>query len=121
MWWRKAPKALWQRGEDLAARHVKKNGYKILERNARYGRGEIDIIALDGDTVVFVEVRTRAIRDAVLPEESITETKRRHVRAAANSYISRKGNPDTYYRFDVVAVILPEKEKPEITLYRDAF
>jgi len=109
------------RGEDLAARHLRRNGYKILERNARFGRYEIDIIAQERDTIVFVEVKTRQDDGMAAPEESVDWTKRRHIRAAARGYISRRNDPGMYYRFDVVSVLLPEGGKPLVTLFRDAF
>ena len=120
-WWRKQPRNYWQRGEDLAARFLRAKGLKILERNVRLGRNEVDIIARDGDTVVFVEVRTRQTPDPVPPQDSIGPTKIRHLRAAARWYLARHQAPDTYYRFDVVAIILPERGKPEITYIPNAF
>lgn len=121
MWWRRKPEPLWKRGENLAVKHLKRAGYRILERNVRLGRYEIDIIARDKDTICFVEVRTRLENDPVPPEDSLTRAKRLHLRHAAQQYIARHRNPAAYYRFDVVAVILPEKGKPQITLYKDAF
>lgn len=122
MWWRrKPPRSLGQRGEDAAARYLKRAGYRILERNVFLGRYEIDIIARDGDTVVFVEVRTRAARDEVPPEDSIGPQKQRRVRQAAQRYIDTRGDESTHYRIDVASVILPENGKPEVRLIRNAF
>lgn len=122
MWWRrKPPKPLGQRGEDAAARYLKRQGYRILERNRYLGRNEIDIIAREGDTVAFVEVRTRATLDGVPPEDTVGPAKQRQIRRAAKRYIDQYGDESLYYRFDIVSVILPDGGKPEITLYRDAF
>jgi putative endonuclease len=122
MWWRREPaRTLGQRGEDAAARYLIRQGYRILERNRYLGRNEIDIIAQEGDTIAFVEVRTRAVLDEVPPEDSVGPTKQRQLRKAAQRYIALYGDDSLYYRFDIVAVILPEKGKPTITLYRDAF
>jgi putative endonuclease len=121
MWWRSEPRPLGQRGEEYAANYLKRAGYAILGRNLRLGRNELDILARDGDTVVFVEVRSRASNEPVPPEDTINPEKRRRLRAAARYYLSRHQEPDTYYRFDVVSVVIPEKGKPVITLYRDAF
>ncbi len=118
--WRKA-KPLGQLGEDLAAKTLKRNGYTILERNAHFGRYEIDIIAREGDTVAFVEVKTRRHEDIASPEANITSAKRAHVSRAARIYMSQVDDPETYYRFDVVSILLPEKGKPRITIFRDAF
>tara|TARA_R110001592_G_scaffold14545_2_gene64822 strand:- start:530 stop:928 length:399 start_codon:yes stop_codon:yes gene_type:complete len=122
-WWQKseAPRPLGQQGEDTAARYLKRSGYRILERNRFLGRYEIDIIAQEGDTIVFVEVRTRASRDEVPPEDTIGPTKQHRIRQAAQRYVDAADDGDAYYRFDVVSIILPETGPPEITLIRDAF
>ncbi|MBI2425815.1 MAG: YraN family protein [Candidatus Hydrogenedentes bacterium] len=109
------------RGEDYAAAYLTQQGCRILERNVRLGRYELDIIAQEGDTIVFVEVRSRSVRDGFLPEDSVGPRKQLHLRRAAQHYLSRHQDRHTYYRFDVVAVILGENDAPEITLYRDAF
>ena len=122
MWWRrKRAETLGQRGEALAAKLLKREGYRILKRNAWLGRFEIDIIAREGDTIAFVEVRTRIETDSVPPENTVGPTKRRRIIAAARRYIAEKGTPNAYYRFDVVGVIVPSAGKPRLTLYRNAF
>ena len=122
MWWRpKPPRSLGQRGEDAAARYLRRAGYKILDRNVFLGRYEIDIIAREGDTIAFVEVRTRATLDEVPPEDTIGPEKQHRIRQAAQRYIDAHDDPTVYYRCDVVSVILPEQGKPEIRLIRNAF
>jgi len=121
MWWRAEPKPLGRRGEDAAARFLKKQGYRILERNCFLGRYEIDIIAREGDTIAFVEVRTRKVLDGVPPEDTVNHRKQHHIRRAAQRYIDPKDDETVFYRFDVVSVILPDEGKPSITLFRDAF
>lgn len=116
-----ADKPLGQRGEDAAARYLKRQGYRILERNRVLGRNEIDIIAREGDTIAFVEVRTRKSKSGVLPEDTVGPAKQRQIRRAAKRYIDRYGDESLYYRFDIVAIIMPDDGAPEITLYRDAF
>jgi putative endonuclease len=118
-WRRKA--SFGQRGEDLAARHLRRNGYRILERNVRLAGCEIDIIAREGDTVAFVEVKTRRSDDHTAPEDSVGATKQRHIQRAAELYCKHHPEPGTYYRFDVVSVLLPDEGKPTITLLRNAF
>lgn len=118
--WRKA-KPLGQEGEDLAAKALKHDGYTILERNAYLGRYEIDIIAREGDTVAFVEVKTRRREDIASPEANITSVKQSHLLRAARIYTSRAEDSEAYYRFDVVSILLPEKGRPRITIFRDAF
>lgn len=118
---RQGPTPLGQRGEDLAARHLKRSGYRILDRNVRLGRYEIDIIAREGDTVAFVEVKTR-VSDAIAdPEVNVTPDKQRRIRHAAHRYMDAQDDPTCYYRFDIVSVLIPEHGPPTVTLYRDAF
>ena len=88
MWpWRK-PKTFGQQGEALAVRALRRAGYRILARNAELGRYEIDIIAREGDTTVFIEVKTRRHEDAVEPERRIDQTKRDHICRAAQPHIA---------------------------------
>ena len=117
----KKSKPLVEQGEDLAASFLKKSGCTILDRNVRLGRYEIDIIASQDDTTVFVEVKTRRQSDSVAPEENVNTTKQSHISQAAAQYISDEDDPERYYRFDVVAVVMPEKGAAEIEHFPDAF
>lgn len=120
--WRRTPKPLGAQGEDAAAKFLKREGYSLLARNLRLGRGEIDIVARDGDTIVFVEVKTlRTASDVFRPEDNVSHDKQRHLIAAAQRYMAQHPDPNAYYRFDVVSVVLPENSAPQITLFRDAF
>ena len=98
-------------GEKLALRHLKKRGYRILDRNFRCRRGEIDIVATQKDYLVFVEVRTKTTAAFGTPEESITQTKKDHLIAAALTYISEHQKLPPLWRIDVVAVELDQKGK----------
>ena len=118
--WRRS-RTFGQRGEDLAARFLRRQGYKILGRNVSFGRYELDIIAQSGDTVAFVEVKTRRNTETVDPEENVGHEKQRHIRRAACQYIDARDDPDLYYRFDIIAVVIPERGKPEIRHIPDAF
>lgn len=92
-------------GEEIAARHLAEAGWTILERNYRYGRGgEIDIIARDGDCVVFVEVKTRQSRSCGAPELAVTPAKRRQIIRVARGWQWLEGRRELTCRFDVVAV-----------------
>lgn len=115
------PKPLGKQGEAHAARYLRAQGYRILDRNVQLGRYEIDIIVLDSDTTVFVEVKTRATDDGFAPELNVNHEKQRRIIKAARQYISEKNNPDMYYRFDIVSVILPGKGAPTINHFKDAF
>ena len=80
-------------------------GYKILAKNFRTRFGEIDIIAKDGNSLVFVEVKTRHNVAYGRPEEAVTKTKQRHIIAAANIYLNQKKLYNTFWRIDVLAII----------------
>jgi len=113
-------KKIGQKGENLAFAYLQNLGYKVLERNYRCKLGEVDIIALDNDTLVFIEVRTRSSLDFGLPQESINRRKRHQISKVALEYMTRKKLKNTPARFDVVAISLePGKEK--IDLIKDAF
>lgn len=109
-------------GEKLAAKFLKENGYKILERNYDSGIGEIDLIAADGQTLCFVEVKTRCSGDFGLPEESVTRAKQRQMAKAAQRYLAQKKVEGVDCRFDVVSVLLDDDLKLiETRLIKDAF
>ena len=93
-------------GEKLARDFLDRNGYHILETNYRCPQGEIDIIARQGDFLVFVEVRTKTSRRFGSPEESITEAKMAKLRAVATHYGQSHDNLPPSWRIDVVAVEL---------------
>ena len=103
--------ALGDRGENMAARFLRNHGYKIILRNFRCEVGEIDIIAKDGKTLVFVEVKTRA-DDEPTPEEQVEHVKQHQVTKAAKFYLARYGVPQPPARFDVVAIVWPTGPAP---------
>lgn len=93
-------------GEKLAADFLTENGYEIIETNFRCKEGEVDIIAKDGDCLVFAEVRTKRNLMFGSPEESITARKKEHLRNTANYYIQEHESLPQQYRIDLVAVEL---------------
>lgn len=96
-------------GEDLAAGFLKNQGYKIIERNFRIRGGEIDIVAIDKNTLVYIEVKTRTSHYFGLPEESVTPWKIKFIERAAKFYRSNRKkftNLPQLERIDVVAVDL---------------
>ena len=107
-------------GEAAAAKLLKKNGYKILNKNYRTKLGEIDIIAKDRDTVCFIEVKTRSNDSFGLPQESVSRLKQRQIAKAALSFLKEKNLFDKKARFDVVSVIY-EGDRPRIELIKNAF
>jgi putative endonuclease len=114
------PDVLGQRGENVAAKFLRNSGYKILIRNFRCSTGEIDIVARDGKTIVFVEVKTRQ-NDEPTPEEQVNDPKRHQITKAAKYYMSRYGVPPPPARFDVVAIVWPTGREPQIRHTPDAF
>src|SRR5207237_9744526 len=109
-----------ERGENIAATHLQRKGLRILSRNYKTPVGEIDIVARDGQTLVFVEVKTRAYDDPT-PEEQINPAKMNQMTKAAKTYLGRYGQPQPPARFDVVAVIWPEGKEPVIRHIENAF
>ena len=110
---------LGQKGEDVAVEHLKKAGFKILSKNWKWGKHEIDIIAENKDFIVFAEVKTRAEDFHMHPVTAITRDKQKSIIFAADGYI-RKFNIDKESRFDVITVI-QKKEEFEVDHIEDAF
>ena len=118
-WWNKW---LGNRGERAAAGYLKRQGFKILHRQYAGPLGEIDIVARDGRTIVFVEVKTRKSDAAGHPVEAVTFPKRKKLTQLALSFLKRYNLLEHPARFDVVAVLWPDdNRKPTITHYRNAF
>lgn len=100
---------LGQNGEEIAENFLIKQGYKILERNRHFSRYcEIDIIALDKDTLVFVEVKTRKSEICGHPLEAITQTKYKNIRTGLSLYLQENSNYKKF-RIDVISVLLKPK------------
>lgn len=95
-----------RQGEDIAFSFLREKGYRLIERNWRCPGGELDIIAADGDTLVFVEVRTRSGPRFGSAEESITPTKQARLIELGQTYLQEKAAPDQPWRIDVVAIQL---------------
>jgi putative endonuclease len=107
-------------GENLACQELERRGYSVVARRYRRRSGEIDIIALDGATVVFVEVKARDGRGYGSAVEGVTAIKRRRLAAVALDYLARHHAQNCPCRFDVVAIQLTA-DGPEIELFQNAF
>jgi len=107
-------------GEDLAIRELERRGYAILARRYRRRTGEIDIVARDGRTVVFVEVKARVGRDYGGAAEAVTRLKRRRIVNLAVEYMMRHHLAGSPCRFDVVSIQL-ESGRPIIDIFQNAF
>lgn len=92
-------------GEAAAARHLEAAGYRIVERQFRSPRGEVDLIAEKDGLLVFVEVRTRGTSAFGSPAETVSASKQRKVIAAARDYLARRQGPARDVRFDVVSIV----------------
>lgn len=112
---------LGNRGEEAAARYLAGRGFRILERGYRARCGEIDLIAREGEDLVFVEVKTRHSLRCGDPLEAVTETKRRRILRAASLYLLSTGSWDSPCRFDLVAVRLGPGGAEEVEHVRAAF
>ena len=107
-------------GEDVAANYLERQGYTIIERDWKSGHRDLDIIAREGDTVVFVEVKTRRNRQFADPEMAVDYQKIRHLQQAANHYIKYR-HIDHDIRFDIITVVGTMDETPSIEHIKDAF
>jgi putative endonuclease len=113
--------ALGRRGEDLAHRFLRRQGYTIVARNYRLAAGdaEADLIAWEGDTLVIVEVKARHSDEYGPPERAVGEEKRVHLRRVARAYARKTDTPWERVRCDVVTVVL--SGRPRLQLVRNAF
>lgn len=107
-------------GEDLAAAFLARAGYRLVERNYRCKGGEIDIIAVEGPVLCFIEVKARTGTAFGEPAEAVDRRKRRRMIRAARLYAASKRLAGVGYRYDIVSVQLGT-DPPEVQLFRDAF
>lgn len=109
-------------GESLAVTHLKTRGYEILAQNYRAMRGEIDLVAQDGDCIVFVEVKTRRTLKFGLPQAAVTAQKQRQISKVALAYLQTHNLFDAPCRFDVIAIHLsPQLEVLKFEQIENAF
>lgn len=107
-------------GEQLACAELERRGYVVLDRRYRTNAGELDIIARDGDYLVFVEVKARRDSSFGNPEDAVTMPKQQKMVLMAMDYLARSGLADVPCRFDVVAVNT-QTDPPNVTVLQDAF
>jgi putative endonuclease len=120
--WPRGAVSFGNRGERAAERFLARRGYRIVARQHRNAGGELDLVALDGDTVVFIEVKTREDEDHGQPIDAITADKQRRLTRASLAFLKQRGWLDRRCRFDVVAVVWPDAAgRPQITHYENAF
>ena len=113
---------LGRQGEKLAAKFLRTRGYKILCRNYRArGGGEVDLVCKQGDTFVFVEVKTRRSLAFGRPYEAVNHAKQRLIAKGARAWMRRLKGANVYYRFDIVEVLAAPGQVPTCTVIPDAF
>jgi len=114
-------KRLGERGEDAAVAYLKRTGFTIVERNWRCPNGEIDIIALDGDTLVLCEVKTRKGVAKGTPEDAVTPAKQKRYKRLAAAYVQFAGLDEVQIRFDVITLLVLAEDRALLRHHRAAF
>ena len=119
----KTSKQFGDEGEEIAVELLVEKGYEIVERNYRYGKGEIDIVAKDPEKnfTVFIEVKSRKNLEFGDPVYAITKNKIKQIKRMAELYLFDKETDEADCRFDVITVLLRGKQKPVIEHYVNAF
>ena len=113
---RESTRTIGRNGEEIAAEYLRNNGYRIVEKNYKNRFGEIDVIAKDGNTVVFIEVKTRNTPSYGTPSSAVDSKKQQRIGKVALTYLTKKGLTQHPVRFDVVSIC-----DGEIEVIRDAF
>ena len=118
---RTARQILGARGEKAAAKYLRRHGYKILLKNFRSGKAEVDIVARHKDWLVFVEVKTRETEQFGAPSEAVDRDKQRNLSKGALDYLRMLGNPRIHFRFDIVEVLLHDGAVKEVRHLPNSF
>lgn len=114
-------KTLGEKGENIAVTFLEAQRFVILERNFRCKAGEVDIVARDGSTLVFVEVKTRRSYAYGVPQLAVTPFKQRQICKASLTWLAKNKRYDNNARFDVVAITLTNDVTPRIEHIKNAF
>lgn len=109
------------RGEAAAAAYLERVGMQIVDRNWRSGRGELDIVAIDGDELVLCEVKTRTTDSKGTPEDAVSAAKRKRLSRLAQAYMATSGLGDVTVRFDVVTIRILSEDRALLRHHRAAF
>lgn len=115
------PYDLGKAGEEVALKYLKRKKFKIIKKGFRLYKGEIDVIAYDRKTLVFIEVKTRRNRSFGLPEESVTTAKQRQIKKIAQGFMAFNNLENVECRFDVISLILKKNDGYSIHHFKDAF
>jgi len=114
-------KRLGERGEDAAAAYLERSGLTVVERNWRCPSGEIDIVALDGETLVLCEVKTRKGVGKGTPEDAVTPAKQKRYKRLAAAYVQSSSLEDVEMRFDVITLLVLAEDRALLRHHRAAF
>lgn len=112
---------LGKRGEDAATAYLQRSGLTVVQRNWRCKAGEIDIVAIDGETLVLVEVKTRKGVRRGTPEDAVTPTKQRRIARLAAAYATSSGDLERPIRFDVITLLVLAPDRALLRHHRAAF
>lgn len=112
---------LGKRGEDAAAAYLERVGMTVVDRNWRCKAGEVDLVALDGSEIVFIEVKTRKSTATGRPEEAVTPAKQRRYHRLAQAYLQQAGLDDVSVRFDVISLLVLAEDRALLRHHRSAF
>jgi len=115
------PYDLGKAGEEVALKYLKRKKFKIIKKGFRLYKGEIDVIAYDRKTLVFVEVKTRRSSSFGLPEESVTTAKQRQIKKIAQGFMAFNNLENVECRFDVISLIFNKSDGYSIRHFKDAF
>ncbi|MEX0927786.1 MAG: YraN family protein [Balneolales bacterium] len=108
-------------GEDMAVEFLEDKGYVILDRNYRFMRGEVDIIAFVGREIVFVEVKTRSSLSHGTPEGAVDTVKKKQIKKVAEAWLHERKMEGAPVRFDVIAILEPKAREKRIKHFEGAF
>ncbi len=110
-----------RKGEELAVAYLESKGYTILERNYFFERSEVDLVAYEGQKIIFVEVKTRTGDGYGAPEDSITDQKRRNIFKASEAWLYERKMDGAPVRFDVISIRDTKQSAPDIKHFEGAF
>jgi putative endonuclease len=116
-----ARKRLGEKGEDAAVAYLERSGLTVVERNWRSTRGEIDVVALEGEILVLCEVKTRSTKAKGTPDEAVTPAKQRRYGRLAADYIQQAGLGDIAVRFDVISILVIARDRALLRHHKAAF
>lgn len=116
-----SPKELGKKGEEAAAKFLKRRGFELLHRNWACFAGEVDIVALQGDVICFVEVKTRSNIQKGFPSEAVNERKRERYEKIAACYLKEYAYDDLRVRFDVISILVLGKDRAFLRHHINAF